>query len=75
MKKMLEIVNFNTSFFIDRRAGRNDVVVMVDGKEIYRQPRTRETYFAGFDIYVKEKYGMPLSEYEKRFKPTAASCA
>lgn len=71
----LKIKSFTANFFIDKRNGRNDVVVTIDSKELYREPRTRETYFAGFDIYVREKYGVTLAEYEKRFKPTAATCA
>lgn len=70
--KNRKIINFNTEFFTDRRNGLNDVVVMVDGKEVYRKPRTRETYFEGFDAYVRAKFGIPLSEYEKRFKPVTA---
>ena len=67
-----KIINFNADFFIDKRNGHNDVVVTVDGNELYRQPKTRENYFAGFDVYVRAKFGMPLSEYEKRFKPVSA---
>lgn len=70
--KQLKIKSFTAKFFTDKRNGKNDVVVTVDGKELYRQPKTRENYFAGFDVYVREKYGIPLSEYEKRFKPVSA---
>lgn len=59
------IVNFTAQFFIDRRDGRNDVVVMVDGGEIYRQPRTRETYFEGHDIYMSKKHGVPVEVVAK----------
>ena len=70
--KQRKIKNFTAQFFIDKRNGKNDVVVMANGKELYRQPKTRENYFAGFDVYVREKFGISLSEYENRFKPAAA---
>ena len=59
--KQRKIKNFTANFFIDKRNGRNDVVVMANGKELYRQPKTRENYFAGHDIYMAEKYGAPVS--------------
>lgn len=65
--RQLEVKSFTARIFTEISNGKSDVVVTVDGKELYRQPKTRETYFAGFDIYVQHKFGIPLSEYEKRF--------